>query len=71
MSETVDQTNLVLKQMMLTLAQWSTDMEKVRQDHKEKFQETRSLVMKVCLCHFTGLLFYLFCLVYSSDSFLL
>ena len=42
---------MVLKQMMLTLAQWTSDVEKVRQDHKEKFQETRDLVMKVCILY--------------------
>ncbi|XP_034237095.1 NF-kappa-B essential modulator [Thrips palmi] len=44
---TVDQTNLSLRQMMATLSQWRVDVEKVRQEHKEKFQETRALVMNL------------------------
>lgn len=47
-SVTVDQTNMALRQMMLTLTSWREDNEKLRQDHKEKFQETRALVLKVC-----------------------
>lgn len=38
-----------LRQMMTTLSQWRVDGEKVRQEHKEKFQETRALVMNVCI----------------------
>lgn len=44
---TVDQTNSDLRQMMMTLAQWRGDMEKLREDHKEKFQETKNLVFKL------------------------
>lgn len=43
----LDQTNLSLRQMMTTLSQWRIDGEKVRQEHKEKFQETRALVMNL------------------------
>ncbi|KAE8744466.1 IKKgamma [Frankliniella occidentalis] len=44
---TVNQTNVALKQLMMTLEQCKGDMDRVRQDHKEKFQETRDLVLKL------------------------
>ncbi len=45
---TVNQTNVALKQLMTTLEQCRGDMDRVRQEHKEKFHETRDLVLKVC-----------------------
>lgn len=47
LKETLQQNNLAMKQQFNTLIMWQEEVYKVHQNHKEKFQETKELILKL------------------------
>ncbi|KAK7792290.1 hypothetical protein R5R35_004867 [Gryllus longicercus] len=47
LKETLHQNNLAMKQQFNTLVMWQDEVFKVHQSHKEKFQETKELILKL------------------------
>lgn len=47
LKETLHQNNLAMKQQFSTLQTWQEEVFKVHKNHKEKFEETKSLILKL------------------------
>jgi NF-kappa-B essential modulator NEMO len=48
LKEALQQNNLAMKQQFTTLSTWNEEVLSVHQSHKSKFDEMKTLIVKVC-----------------------